>query len=125
MHRRNLELMMIGDPTRIDDLTVAMQRRNHALTRFRSRFLGYRDTLGPSLRQTCCPVLAIQGVDDEYGTMAQIDGIAAAAPQTVLLKLDDCGHSPHRDQPLAPQFVVLFSVLILVVGSVGCAGLSS
>jgi len=37
-----------------------MQRRNHALTRFRSRFLGYRDTLGPSLRQTCCPVLAIQ-----------------------------------------------------------------
>jgi pimeloyl-ACP methyl ester carboxylesterase len=45
-----------------------------------------------------CPVLAIQGVDDRYGTMAHIDGIAAALPQTTLLKLDDCGHSPHRDR---------------------------
>jgi pimeloyl-ACP methyl ester carboxylesterase len=45
-----------------------------------------------------CPVLAVQGVDDEYGTMAQIDGIQARAPQTELLKLEACGHSPHRDQ---------------------------
>jgi pimeloyl-ACP methyl ester carboxylesterase len=48
-----------------------------------------------------CPVLAIQGVDDVYGTMAQIDGIAAALPGTRLLKLPACGHSPHRDQPAA------------------------
>jgi len=46
-----------------------------------------------------CPVLAIQGVDDEYGTLAQIRGIAARVPQTQLLELADCGHSPHRDQP--------------------------
>ena len=47
-----------------------------------------------------CPVLAIQGHDDEYGTMAQLDEIAAriAGPCT-LLKLDNCGHSPFRDQP--------------------------
>lgn len=49
----------------------------------------------------CCPVLAMQGEDDEYGTMAQIDGIAAALPATRLLKLAACGHSPHRDQPEA------------------------
>ena len=48
-----------------------------------------------------CPVLAIQGVDDVYGSMAQIDGIAAAVPGTALLKLPACGHSPHRDQPEA------------------------
>jgi pimeloyl-ACP methyl ester carboxylesterase len=48
-----------------------------------------------------CPVLAIQGEDDPYGTMAQIDGIAAALPGTRLLKLPACGHSPHRDQPEA------------------------
>jgi pimeloyl-ACP methyl ester carboxylesterase len=47
------------------------------------------------------PVLAVQGVDDEYGTMAQIDGIARRVPQAELLKLPDCGHSPHRDQPEA------------------------
>jgi pimeloyl-ACP methyl ester carboxylesterase len=46
-----------------------------------------------------CPVLAVQGHDDEYGTMAQIDGIAAAVPRTELFKLDACGHSPHRDRP--------------------------
>ncbi|HEX7381507.1 MAG TPA: alpha/beta hydrolase [Nevskiaceae bacterium] len=48
-----------------------------------------------------CPVLAIQGHQDPYGTMAQIDGIAAALPagQCQLVKLDQCGHSAHRDQP--------------------------
>jgi pimeloyl-ACP methyl ester carboxylesterase len=50
------------------------------------------------LASISCPVLAIQGHDDEYGTMAQIDGIKAAAAHTQLLKLAQCGHSPHRDQ---------------------------
>ena len=45
------------------------------------------------------PLLAIQGEDDEYGTLAQIEGIAGRAPQTRLLVLPACGHSPHRDQP--------------------------
>ena len=52
-------------------------------------------------RHITAPLLAIQGVDDPYGTMAQIDEIAAHAPHTRLLKLPDCGHSPHKDQPLA------------------------
>ena len=46
-----------------------------------------------------CPLLAVQGLDDEYGTLAQIRGIALRAPQTELLEMADCGHSPHRDQP--------------------------
>jgi pimeloyl-ACP methyl ester carboxylesterase len=46
-----------------------------------------------------CPLLAVQGLDDEYGTLAQIRGIARRVPQTELLELADCGHSPHRDQP--------------------------
>lgn len=52
----------------------------------------------PSIR---CPVLAIQGEDDEYGTMQQVDRIAARAPDVELVKLADCRHSPHRDQPHA------------------------
>ncbi len=47
------------------------------------------------------PVLAIQGHNDEYGTMAQVDGLAAAVPRAEVLALDDCAHSPHRDQPEA------------------------
>jgi pimeloyl-ACP methyl ester carboxylesterase len=45
-----------------------------------------------------CPVLAIQGFDDEYGTMEQIHRIAAAVPRIETLKLEKCQHSPHRDQ---------------------------
>ena len=51
------------------------------------------------LAEIRCPVLAIQGHDDQYGTMAQIDGIARRVSRTELLKLPNCGHSPHRDQP--------------------------
>lgn len=46
------------------------------------------------------PLLLIQGADDEYGTLAQLDTIVAntkGSTQRVLLS--DCGHSPQRDQP--------------------------
>lgn len=47
-----------------------------------------------------CPVMAIQGEDDEYGTMAQLDAIRnRVAGPCELVKLARCGHSPHRDQP--------------------------
>ena len=50
------------------------------------------------LPRIVCPVLAVQGEDDEYGTLEQIRGIARALPATQLLVLPQCGHSPHRDQ---------------------------
>jgi pimeloyl-ACP methyl ester carboxylesterase len=45
------------------------------------------------------PVLAVQGIDDEYGTMAQVRGIAKRVKRVQVLELAHCGHSPHRDQP--------------------------
>ena len=54
-----------------------------------------------SLPRIACPVLAIQGEDDEYGTMEQVRRIAAQAPDVDVLALADCRHSPHRDQPEA------------------------
>ena len=45
------------------------------------------------------PVLAVQGLQDEYGSLAQIRGIHATVAGTQLLELDGCGHSPHRDRP--------------------------
>ena len=47
-----------------------------------------------------CPLLAVQGLDDEYGTLHQVHGIAQSVLQTELLELAECGHSPHRDQPV-------------------------
>jgi pimeloyl-ACP methyl ester carboxylesterase len=46
-----------------------------------------------------CPLLAVQGVDDEYGTLEQVRRIARTVPHTQLLELEGCGHSPHKDRP--------------------------
>ena len=54
------------------------------------------------LPRVTAPLLLIQGRDDEYGTLAQLDRIEAAAPgPATRLVLDRCGHAPHRDQEAA------------------------
>jgi len=45
------------------------------------------------------PVQVIQGRDDAYGTLAQVDMVEACCAGPVeKIVLDDCGHAPHRDQ---------------------------
>jgi pimeloyl-ACP methyl ester carboxylesterase len=44
------------------------------------------------------PVLVMQGEDDEYGTLAQVESIRAHCGAETLV-LPNCGHSPQRDQP--------------------------
>ena len=57
------------------------------------------------IREDCrrieSPVLAIQGVDDAYGTLRQIDEIEPTRGPFEKVVLPDCGHSPQRDQPEA------------------------
>ena len=58
------------------------------------------DIRGDYLPEVRCPVLAMQGHDDEYGTMAQLDEIERrVAGPCELAKLERCGHAPFRDQP--------------------------
>jgi pimeloyl-ACP methyl ester carboxylesterase len=75
-------------------------------------FRGWNDIwLSPAFRDwniesflpgIACPLLLIQGRDDEYGTLAQLDAIERQVPGRVRrVELGDCGHSPHRDQPQA------------------------
>ncbi|MCW5658037.1 MAG: alpha/beta hydrolase [Burkholderiaceae bacterium] len=74
-----------------------------------SAFRGWNDIWlhGPFMRWNIereiegitCPLLAMQGIDDEYGTLDQIHAIARRLPQTRLVEIPRCGHSPHRDQP--------------------------
>ncbi len=48
------------------------------------------------------PALVIQGVDDQYGTLAQVQAIEARSPAPVQsLILEACRHSPQIDQPEA------------------------
>ncbi|HEY2925745.1 alpha/beta fold hydrolase [Piscinibacter sp.] len=107
----------------VEDLSIASitaAREAYETTDLRSRlaryhadvdsaFRGWNDVwLDPAFRvwnieaeleAITCPVLAVQGVDDEYGTLEQIHGIARRVPQTRLVELAHCAHSPHRDQP--------------------------
>ena len=51
------------------------------------------------LGRITCPVLAIQGTKDMYGTLRQIDAIKKSIPEGVeTLILPDCGHIPHLEQ---------------------------
>jgi pimeloyl-ACP methyl ester carboxylesterase len=60
----------------------------------------FRDwSIEREIETIACPLLAVQGLDDQYGTLEQIHGLARRVPQTELIELADCGHSPHRDQP--------------------------
>jgi pimeloyl-ACP methyl ester carboxylesterase len=106
----------------VEDLSVEsieQARTAYTETDLRARLARYHDDpdsafwgwnriwLHPAFRQwsieaelaaITCPLLAVQGLDDEYGTLDQIRGIARRVPQAQLLELADCGHSPHRDQ---------------------------
>lgn len=53
----------------------------------------------PECRQIQAPLLAIQGLQDEYGSLEQLREIERAAPHARTLEIPDCGHSPHRDHP--------------------------
>jgi pimeloyl-ACP methyl ester carboxylesterase len=107
----------------VEDLSVdsiAKTREAYLSTDLKSRLARYHDDpdsafwgwndiwLHPPFREwsiedeiatITAPLLAIQGIGDEYGTLEQIRGIARRVPHTRLLELEDCGHSPHRDQP--------------------------
>jgi pimeloyl-ACP methyl ester carboxylesterase len=80
-------------------------------------FWGWNDVwLSPAFRSwnieaylagVTCPVLCVQGADDQYGTPAQLDAIRAGVDgpyeQVVLAA---CGHAPHLDRPEATLEVV-------------------
>ncbi len=58
-------------------------------------------TIEPTLASITCPVLAIQGEQDAFGTVEQVRVIQRHAPQTRLLELPECGHVPHFEDPEA------------------------
>ena len=73
-------------------------------------FRGWNDVwLNPDFRswniESClpsiiAPVLVIQGEDDQYGTLKQVEAIERGCRGRVEKRiLSQCGHSPHRDQP--------------------------
>jgi pimeloyl-ACP methyl ester carboxylesterase len=110
----------------VEDMSIASiaeARRQYETTDLRERlarrhadpdaaFRGWNDIwLAPAFRswniEAClpgvrCPLLMIQGRDDEYGSATQLDAIERQVGGRVArIELADCRHSPHRDQPEA------------------------
>lgn len=116
-------LMLMAPHIMVEDISIAsIERARQAyldtdlrkrLARYHadpdSAFWGWNDIwLEPAFRHWSieseldairCPLLAVQGVDDEYGTLEQVHGIARRVAQAEVVELADCRHSPHRDQP--------------------------
>ena len=66
-----------------------------------------------------CPLLAIQGLDDEYGTMRQLEAIERQVKgRLTLVKLEACGHSAHRDQPDATLAAMVDFIRDVVPGAI-------
>jgi pimeloyl-ACP methyl ester carboxylesterase len=110
----------------VEDISIAgiaAARQAYATTDLRQRLARYHDDvesafrgwndiwLDPAFRSWNIeeyvpgvhrPVLAIQGEEDQYGTLAQVGAIErGVAGRFEKLVLANCGHSPHRDQEQA------------------------
>ena len=72
-------------------------------------------SLGPECQRLTVPALLIQGDDDEYGTLAQLDAIQQAPPGPMTrLVLAKCGHAPQREQePAVLAAIERFAVPLL------------
>jgi pimeloyl-ACP methyl ester carboxylesterase len=54
-------------------------------------------TLEPDAERVSCPVLLVQGAEDPYGTLDQLDRIEARVRGPVRRMIVPGGHSPHRE----------------------------
>ncbi len=131
-------LALLAPHVIVEDVTVdsiARVRASYAQTDLRARlakyhanvddaFLGWADIwLDPAFRSwsieqevagVAAPMLLIQGEDDEYGTLDQLDRITARTSTEVSrLVLPRCGHSPHRDQePAVIDAIAAFAAVL-------------
>ena len=121
-HERVSGLILLSPHILVEDISIAsikLARKAYLNTDLKAKlgryhenvdsaFWGWNDVwLSPAFRDWSiedelvsirCPILAVQGVDDEYGTLEQIHGIDRRVAQTEIVAFKDCGHSPHRDQ---------------------------
>lgn len=124
-HPERVEALVLEAPhVFVEDLTlrsIAAIRAGYADGALRQRlqrhhahvddaFIGWADVwldqdfstwdIRPTLAAIQCAVLLIQGGADEYGTLAQLDAIERGIPRSAeRLVIQNCGHSPHRDDP--------------------------
>lgn len=58
-----------------------------------------RTPLAEHLPAVKCPLLMIQGEQDEYATQRQAEALRPLAPHMEWIRMRDTGHTPHRERP--------------------------
>jgi pimeloyl-ACP methyl ester carboxylesterase len=68
---------------------------------------GFREwNIEDALRGITCPLLAIQGRQDQYGTLEQIEAVRRQVAHAQIEVLEACQHMPHLEQPEATLSVI-------------------
>lgn len=80
-------------------------------------FFDIRETHLPDIQ---CPLLAMQGLQDEFGRLQQVEAVQWKARRSSMCRvmaIENCGHSPHKDQPaVVLQAMAEFAEQVVVSG---------
>ncbi len=102
VHRRNLEILMIAEPSRIDDLAIYLQARNIEKARFRSRAFAAGDEIRRMLPHVKLPLKAIWGARDQIAlpsVEARFEVLREAHPELDARVVENAGHWVAYEQP--------------------------
>jgi pimeloyl-ACP methyl ester carboxylesterase len=94
-HRRNLEILMIAEPGRIDALALHLQAMNTAACRYRHAPDHEGDSLRRRLADLACPLTGIWGARDRLigpHLEARRTALRAIQPDARVVFLEDAGH---------------------------------
>ena len=103
-HRRNLELLMMADPGKVDALSIRIHHDNLRRSRLRTRKLARGDSLSRYLKETSCVVHGIWGGKDAtiYPGLDEIRELFLAThPASTFDVLANTGHWAAYENPSA------------------------
>lgn len=102
IHRATLAILMIAEPSRIDDLAIELQAQNIARARFRSREFARCDAIKQGLARVPVPVHAIWGERDVLA-YPDLDAVRRAIsthrPELDFHVVPGAGHWVMYEQP--------------------------
>jgi 2-hydroxy-6-oxonona-2,4-dienedioate hydrolase len=116
IHRHNLAVLMFYNPTRIDDLALAIHSQNLAVDRMKRRRLAYSEYLLVRLKELQCPVFGIWGSEDVL-CRANHDAVRQALMQSpyfrTLTFVPDAGHWVQYENARAFNPVLLDALQLM------------
>jgi pimeloyl-ACP methyl ester carboxylesterase len=104
IHRKMLEILMITQPARIDDLAVHLQAMNVRRARLRSRPFARTSEIADNLHRVRAPLRAIWGDKDQTAWPSverRLEVLATHHPELESRIIADAGHWAMYEQPEA------------------------